>query len=101
MAQIAGKLNGGKSMIIKTCPTCKKTFKARSKNSKNCSRECGDISAKKTRKMLFEQTLSLADLTKSKTTATNRIRDFWDAHVPGKELARQAWNKSIKLGEYK
>jgi len=85
-------------MIIKTCPTCEKTFKARSKNSKNCSRECGDISAKKARKILFEQTLSPADLTKSKTTATNRIRDFWDAHVPGKELARQAWNKSIKLG---
>ena len=42
-------------MIIKKCPTCKKTFKARSKNSKNCSRECGDISAKKTRKMMFEK----------------------------------------------
>ena len=85
-------------MIIKKCPTCEKTFKARSKNSKNCSRECGDISAKKTRKMLFEQTLSPADLKKSKTTATNRMRDFLDAYVPGKMLARQAWNKSIKLG---
>jgi hypothetical protein len=86
-------------MINKKCPTCEKPFKARNNKAINCSKICGVISAKKARKVLFEKTLPPADLTASKATATNRIRDFWDAHVPGKELARQAWNKSIKLGE--
>lgn len=85
-------------MIVKVCPTCRKQYQARHQKQKNCTRACAIVSSKTiAEKRHAPKKITLDQAIKSKTMQTNAIRDFWDAFVPGKCLARQRWDSSFRL----
>ena len=85
-------------MLIKFCQECGAEFQARSGANKNCGPICGNISANKLKAAKY---LAKSGLTKSKGAMVNDARQMFENHVPRMALARQLWNKKLKLeGQY-
>lgn len=84
--------------MIKVCQNCGAEFQARSNANKNCGQICGNISANRLKAAKY---LAKAGIAKSKGAMVNDARQMFENHVPRMALARQLWNKKLKLeGQY-
>jgi hypothetical protein len=84
--------------LIKVCQNCGAEFQARSNANKNCGQICGNISANRLKAAKY---LAKAGIAKSKGAMVNDARQMFENHVPRMALARQLWDKKLKLeGQY-
>lgn len=84
--------------MIKVCQNCGAEFQARSNANKNCGQICGNISANRLKAAKY---LAKAGIAKSKGAMVNDARQMFENHVPRMALARQLWDKKLKLeGQY-
>ena len=84
--------------MIKVCQNCGAEFQARSNANKNCGQICGNISANRLKAAKY---LAKAGIARSKGAMVNDARQMFENHVPRMALARQLWDKKLKLeGQY-